>query len=229
MNTYLNVARYHLVDRYQYTALPVGVTLLSFLVNLVVFTLVPDDPDAYYSGGQLAIYVFLFVLGSISVSRSLPFGFALGLTRRDYYVGTMMFVGVVAAAYGLGVALLQLIEGATTGWGLDVHFFRIPWFLDGPWYLTWLTSFVLLVLMFTYGMWYGLIYRRWNITGTVVFAACQVVVVLAALATITWTDAWSAVGRFFVTLGSTSFTGLLAALAAVLIAGGYTTIRRITV
>ncbi len=42
---------------------------------------------------------------------------------------------------------------------MGLHFFRVPWIMDGPWYTTWLTSFVLLVLFlfFFYGMWYGLV------------------------------------------------------------------------
>jgi hypothetical protein len=59
-----------------------------------------------------------------------------------------------------------------------VHFFRVPWIMDGPWYQAWLTSFVLLVLFFLYGMWYGLVYRRWNVPGLLAFIAAQV---LAAL------------------------------------------------
>ena len=36
----------------------------------------------------------------------------------------------------------------------------VPYILAGPWYLTWLTSSVLLILMFIYGMWFGIVYRR---------------------------------------------------------------------
>jgi hypothetical protein len=43
--------------------------------------------------------------------------------------------------------------------------------LTAPWYLTWLTSFVLLVLLFVYGMWFGLVCRPWNLTGLTVFNA----------------------------------------------------------
>jgi len=43
------------------------------------------------------------------------------------------------------------------------------------------------------------------------------------------THAWPAVGHFFITLSVTGLTGLLAALAAVLLAGGLTTVRRTTV
>ena len=41
--------------------------------------------------------------------------------------------------------------------------------------------------------------------------------------------AWPAIGRFLITLSVTGLTGLLAALAAVLLAGAFTTIRRVTV
>src|SRR5699024_9154795 len=77
MNTYLNVARYHLVDRYQYTALPIATTAGVAILHLVIFVILPDVPENMYTGGQFALYFFLLVLGSISVSRSLPFGLAL--------------------------------------------------------------------------------------------------------------------------------------------------------
>jgi hypothetical protein len=39
---------------------------------------------------------------------------------------------------------------------------------------------------------------------------------------------WPAIGRFFTTHTAAGVTGLLAALAVVLLAGGYTTVRRVT-
>jgi len=54
-------------------------------------------------------------------------------------------------------------------------------------------------------------------------------VVVAGVVAATRTDAWPALGRFFTTLTAPGFTGLLAALAIVLLAGGYATMRRVTV
>jgi len=42
-------------------------------------------------------------------------------------------------------------------------------------------------------------------------------------------DAWHTVGHFFTTLTIEGLTGLLAALTVVLMAGGYATVRRLTV
>ncbi len=67
----------------------------------------------------------------------------------------------------------------------------LPWIMDGPWYVTWLTSFVLLVLFFWYGMWYGLVYRRWNVVGLVAFIAAQILVALVVIVAVTTTHSWA--------------------------------------
>jgi hypothetical protein len=93
----------------------------------------------------------------------------------------------------------------------------------------WLTSLVGLTLLFVYGTWYGLVYRRWNIVGLVAFIAAQITVLLAGSLITTWADAWTSVGRFFSGLTASGLTGLLAGLTVALPAGGLVTIRRVTV
>jgi hypothetical protein len=44
-----------------------------------------------------------------------------------------------------------------------------------------------------------------------------------------WADAWSGVGHFFTGLTAAGLTGLLVALAVLLLAGGHATIRGTTV
>jgi hypothetical protein len=229
MKTLVNVARYHLVDRVTYLALPWGIMLFSFLVNVAIAATVPSPPGGQYTGGLATIYIFLLVCGAYSMTRSLPFGLMLGVSRRTYYLGTALLVAALGVVYGLGLTVLQAVERATGGWGLSLHFFRVPWIMDGPWYQTWLTSFVLLVLFFLYGMWYGLVFRRWSMTGLVAFIAAQVLVILVAVVAVSMTYNWSAVWHFFVTLTAPALTGVLAALAAVLGLGGFASVRRVTV
>jgi hypothetical protein len=153
----------------------------------------------------------------------------LGVSRRSYYLGTALLVLALGIAYGLGLTVLQALERASGGWGSSLHFFRVPWIMDGPWYQTWATSFVLLVLFFLYGMWYGLVYRRWNVVGLVTFIAAQVLVVLVVVVAASITHNWAAVGDFFTTLTAPALTGVLAAVAVALGLGGLTTIRRVTI
>ena len=122
---------------------------------------------------------------------------------------------------GLVIAGLQAIERATGGWGLSITFFRVPYLLNGPWYATWLTSFVGLSVLFVYGMWYGIVYYRWGTLGVLAFIAVQVPVALAY--------SWSGVGGHLASLSALDLTGVIAALTVVFLAGGHATIRRATV
>jgi hypothetical protein len=135
----------------------------------------------------------------------------------------------LAAVYGLLVTLLQEVERSTGGWGVHLYFFRVSFLLNGPWYVTWLTSFVGLVLLFVYGMWFGLVWRRWNLTGLLLFLAAQITVLLAGALVVTWAHVWNGVGHFFTVLSSAGLTGVLAALAAVMMLGGLASMRRVTV
>ncbi|MHA6799320.1 ABC transporter permease [Bounagaea algeriensis] len=227
MNTLVNIGRYHLVDRLQYGILPVSILALVFAANaLVAGTL---EEGVLFTGGLAALYVFLAVQGSVSTSRSLPFALALGLSRRSYYLGTLGLGVVIAVVYSLGVTVLQAVEAATGGWGLQMHFFRVAWLLDGPWPLTWLTAFVFMALLFAYGMWWGLIHWRWNVLGALCYLAAQLVVAVGFVLVVTWTEAWSTIGEVIAELGPLGITGIAALLAVVLSAGGFATIRRLAV
>jgi hypothetical protein len=229
MKTLVNVARYHMVDRVTYLALPWGILTFSFLVNLAIAGAAPVQPHGYYNGGVLSIYVFLLVCGVVSMARELPFGLMLGVSRRVYYLGTALLVVLLGVAYGLALTVLQAVERATGGWGLSMHFFRVPWIMDGPWYQTWVTSLILLVLFFLYGMWYGLVYRRWGLVGLLSFVAAQILVALAVLVVVSLTHHLAAAGHFFATMQAAVMIGGLAAVVLVMGVGGFTTMRRVTI
>jgi hypothetical protein len=229
MKTLVNVARYHLVDRITYVALPWAILAFSFLINLAIAAMAPQPPGGIYSGGLVSIYIFLLICGVLSMTRELPFGLMLGVSRRGYYLGTALLVLALGIAYGLALTALQAVERASGGWGYSLHYFQVPWIMDGPWYQTWVTSFVLLVLFFLYGMWYGLVYRRWNVVGILAFVVAQMLVALVVVAVLALTHTWTAFGHFFTTVQAPALTGVLAALAVVLGLGGFSTIRRATI
>lgn len=108
--------------------------------------------EPYHTRGLATIYVFLFVAALLSITRALPFGLALGVSVRTYYLGTVALAVTLAFVYGLALTVLEAIEQATGGWGASGRFFRVPWILDGPWYVPWLTSFVVLAALFSTGL-----------------------------------------------------------------------------
>jgi hypothetical protein len=230
MNTWVNVARYQLTNRLGFVILPWAILALDFVIAAAIVGALPNgNGQPRYAGALSAIYIVLLIVGATSISVQLPFALALGVGRRSFYAGTALVALAVAAVYGLALTVLQLIERGTGGWGLNLHFFRVPYLLAGPWYLSWLTSFVGLALMLAWGMWFGIVYRRWSVVGLLSFIAVQVLALTAVLLIIAGANAWHSVSRFFTTLTIEGLTGLLALLTVVLLAGGYATVRRLAV
>jgi hypothetical protein len=230
MNAWFNVVRYHLVDRVNYLLIPVVILAFAFLVDVPILAMIPGHHHgSRYVGGLASIFVFQFALGLLSVNRSLPFGLTLGISRRTYYLGTIAMAIGLAAVFSLAVTVLQAIERSTNGWGISMGFFRVPYILDGAWYTTWATSLVAMVLMFVWGTWFGLVFRRWGVAGMIALIAGQITVGVVAAGVVTWTRTWHGVGHFFTTIHASGLTGVLALVAAALVVGALTTLRGLTV
>jgi hypothetical protein len=225
MNTWVKVARFNLVRPANYLVLP-WILPFSFALGAVTAR---GSHEA--TGYLLSFFIFFAVQGWQTVSRSLPFGLALGASRRSFYSGTALLGMALALVSGLVLTALQAVERATGGWGLSLHFFRVTYLLNGPWYATWLTSAVGLFAVWVYGMWHGIVNSRWGGLGTLAFIAVQVLVVVAAarVAAFEHWDFPSAAGGASAGLTALGLTGLVAALAVLLLAGGHAPIRRATV
>ena len=225
MSTWVKVARFNLARPAYYLLLP-WILPLAFALGVLTAR---RSHEA--TGYLLSYFIFFGVQGWQTVSRSLPFGLALGASRRSFYSGTALLGMALALASGLVLAALQAIERATGGWGLSMHFLRVTYLLNGPWYATWLTSAVGLFAVWVYGMWHGSVNRRWGGLGTLAFIAVQVLVVVAG-ARVAAFEHWhvgSAAGGASTGLTALGLTGLVAALAVLLLAGGHATIRRAAV
>jgi hypothetical protein len=224
------VVRYLLLDRVTYLVLPWAWAAFGFVVDVVIVQLTPAGHTSHrWVAGLVGVFIVVFVLGVQSVARALPFGLALGVSRRTYFLGATSLAVALGACYGLVLAIGQAVERATGGWGMNMGYFRVPYILDGSWYLSWLTASVTFVLMFAYGMWYGLVFRRAGLVGTAVFGAAQICVLALAAIIATWVHGWTGLGHFFAAISATGVTAVLAIAAAALLAGGFATIRRLAV
>jgi hypothetical protein len=224
VNTWVKVARYHLVRPASYLLLP-GILPVAFALGAVTAGRHGHDSDGYL----LSFVIYFAVLSMQIIGRSLPFGLTLGVSRRSFYFGTALLGMALALVSGLLLAALQAIERATDGWGLSLHFFRVAYLLNGPWYATWLTSAVGLFAVFVYGMWHGIVNHRWGMLGTLAFIAMQALLVVAGVV-VGNAEHWHVFAHgSSAGLTALGLTGAVAALAVLLLAGGHATIRRATV
>jgi hypothetical protein len=224
------IVRYLLLDRVTYLVLPWAWAAFGFVVDVAIVQLTPAGHTSHrWVAGLVGVFIVVFALGVQAVARALPFGLALGVSRRTYFLGATSLAVALGACYGLVLAIGQAVERATGGWGMNMGYFRVPYILDGSWYLSWLTASVTFVLMFAYGMWYGLVFRRAGLVGTAVFGAAQICVLALAAIIATWVHGWTGLGHFFAAISATGVTAVLAIAAAALLAGGFATIRRLAV
>ncbi|MEV5746702.1 hypothetical protein AB0L00_02695 [Actinoallomurus sp. NPDC052308] len=226
----VTVVRYLLLDRVTYLVLPWVWAAFGFILDVVILRLtLAGHTDHRWVGGLAAAFLVVLIVGAQSVARALPFALTLGVSRRAYFLGVTALALALAVCFGLVVAVGQILERATGGWGLHMAYFRVPYLLDGPWYLSWLTVTTTFVLLFVYGMWYGLVHRRAGLPGTMIFGAAQLGVLALAAIIATWAHGWADIGRFLTTITATGVTGVLAAAVAVMLAGGFATIRRLPI
>ena len=227
MNIMIKVARYHLSRPVLFLGTPWAALAFAFAVNAATGGRTLRD-------GVVVIFIMFFTAGAQRIGRWLTFALALGLSRRSFYAGTALLGVSMSLVSGLVIAGLQAIERATSGWGLSIAFLRVPYLLNGPWYATWLTSFVGLSALFVYGMWFGIVHRRWGMLGVLAFIAAQVLVALAVTLpepgrVWSFLYSWSYAGGHIAHLSALDLTGIIAGLTVVFLAGGHATIRRVAV
>jgi hypothetical protein len=229
MKTLVNVARLPRLDWLNSIALPWAALTLSWGINMVIFASVPTPKGGGHTGGLATLFAFMLIIGSVTTVRFLPFGLAVGLSRRVYYLGILTYVAMTSALYAAILTTLNLVESETDGWGVQLHFFRIPWLLDGPWYRTLLTTFVLLAASFIVGAMLGIVYQRFRLVGLTAFLALVAIALTMVALVITWRHDWQSFGHFMSGLTALGLTGWLALFVAVLGVAEYATIRRATV
>ncbi|MBD0742629.1 ABC transporter permease [Streptomyces sp. CBMA152] len=224
----LTVVRYLLLDRVTYLVLPWAWAAVSFVLDVVILRLIPaGHGDHRWVAGLIAVPLAMLGVGAQSASRALPFALALGVSRRSYFRAATTLALALATCFGLVIAIGRALEGATGGWGIAMDYFGVSHLLDGPWYLCWLTATLTLLLMFAYGMCYGLIHRRAGLPGITAFGAAQLGTLALAALVATWTHSWTDIGHHLGT--ATGLTSVLALACAVLLVSGFATIRKTSI
>lgn len=223
-----NVVRMQLVNRQTYVWVPIIVLFGSLLVTLAIYGIISSAgvDTAMYGGGAQAPLWYFAVVGAQALTFTLPFSQAMSVTRREFYVGTLLTAALTSLMLALVFVAGGLVEAATTGWGMDGYFFYLPWIWEAGPAAAGLFFFALAMLFFVIGFWGATIFKRW---GTAVLTAVILAIALVLVALL-WLvgrmDAWAEVGAWLASAGALGLTlwGLL--LIAVLAGTSYLTLRR---
>ncbi|HEU5198774.1 MAG TPA: hypothetical protein VFU32_04015 [Ktedonobacterales bacterium] len=165
MNRVTNVVRMHLKGWQFWFLAPWSIVLSSFVINLIIASFV-GGKAAIYTGGLSSIYIYILVLGGIVVKDTFSFALGFSVRRRDYYLGTLLMAAGVSAISAVLIWLLSIVENSLVpGWGLNLHFFHLPYLNDGSLAEQLWIYFVVMLCMFLLGFMPGTVFQRYRSYG----------------------------------------------------------------
>lgn len=230
MNRTFHVIRMQLVNRQTYLWVPVIVLAGSLVITLAIYGILASSglEGPFYGGGaQAPLWYFAFV-GAQALTLTFPFSQAMSVTRREFYLGTLLTAGLTSAILALIFVAGGLLERATNGWGMNGYFFYLPWIWEAGPAAAGLFFFALAMLFFVVGFWGATIFKRFGtaVLTTVILAIALVLV--AGLWLVGLQNAWGGVFSWIATSGALGLTlwGLL--LITALAGTSYLTLRRAT-
>ncbi len=208
-----NAVRLHVANPWPSLITPWLIFAAIFGLNLAIWYMVTAsvggvenlDPDAfYYNGGVTWVLFFLMAMAVQSMSLTFRFALGVGMTRRDYFLGTVAYLVLLASMYAAGIALLAQVERLTDGWGVGGRFFA-PWFLaELPAWELWYINATAGLLLALLGLILGAVWVRWRVLGLYLFLGAFALLIIAAVWLMTVTDSWAGLGDY---LGSHSRGG----------------------
>ena len=204
-----------------------GAWLVTLLVHWIISASGVDGP--MYSGGSQAPLWYYAVVGAQAMNLTFYFSQAMSLTRREFYLGSLIAAGISAVTISAVFVLLGLLEQVTDGYGINGYFAYLPWvWEDGP-FAAGLTYFALTMLTFILGFWFAIVLKRFGALILTTSLIAIALVLLGGAALVSLNSAWPEVWMWFVETKSVGLTLWALGICVVFAAGSYLTLRRLTV
>lgn len=213
-----------------------AIFVLSYGIWLIVYTNIdPADrmnaeDGMQYSGASSWIFVYLMVVAIQAMNFTFPLALGYGSTRRDFYLGSSLTFVLLSVMWAAGLTLVSWLETVTNGWGIGGKMFTAIYF-GGDATPIWQRSIIFLcvaLFFFFVGAAIAAVYVRWRVLGMIVFFFVLGLILIGAIALITVTQSWDAVGRFFITNGAPGVALWLLVPTAIAGLAGYLVLRRAT-
>jgi hypothetical protein len=231
MNRVLTAARLQLVRPLVILGVPWLIGVLSFAINWAVWQIIDTrslEGDDGFTGGVSALYITVLVVFVQAVTQLLPFAMGISLSRRSYFLGTCLVAVGMALAFGIALAVLDVVESATGGWGVGLEFWT-PVPLDVAGFVPQvLVSGGPMLALIAPGVGMGVVSKRWAPNGVWVLTVGGLVVLGGAAVLVTWLGAWDDLGGWFADQSVTTLAvGVPLALATTLGLLGFVGVRRV--
>jgi hypothetical protein len=228
MNAIRTVMKMYTRGKLLWFFLPWMGLMIQFLVALIVIRilLLFGGETPFYPGGLITICVIMFCVGIMTLNDTFPFALGWSCRRTDYVLGTTAIAVAVSAVTAALWLLFSLLESVTRGWGIELHYFHLPYFNDGTLIEQFWVYFVVLVNMYFLGCVIGSIYQRFGRASTLIFLL--IVILLLSIFSLVWAYLgwWGAIFHWFNQFTAFELAFLLLPLTALYLLASYLLLRR---
>ena len=228
MSRTLNVIRMQLVNRQTYIWVPLLVLGGALLITLAIWGVLAGSgiDTAKYGGGAQAPLWYFAAVGAQALTRTFPFSQAMSVTRREFYLGTLLTAGVTSALLAVIFVIGGLLETATNGWGMNGYFFALDWIWAAGPLAAGFFYFAMAMLFFVVGFAFATIFKRFGSLWLTVVLIGLALLFIGGLWVIGQANAWVQVFTWFATAGAGALALLMAGVAAVLAVVSFPVLRR---
>ncbi|MDN4472944.1 hypothetical protein [Demequina zhanjiangensis] len=229
------VLRIHFANPFMTLIQPWLITLLIFGVNLAIYGLIAyaaggadrvEEGAFQNNGGVSWVFVFMIVIAVQAMHFTFRFALGMSVARRDYYVGTLGYFGILALVHSLGLTVFAVIERATGGWWMDAAFFAPLGLAGQPVPVVTYLYVVGFLLALSTGAFAAGVWVRWASNGLYVYFATLLVAVVAFLWVVTTSHAWGDVWSFLTGTSIPTLATWALLVVAVSAGAGFALIRR---
>ena len=238
-NRVLAVLRLHFVNIPTIFLWPLAILVTIWLVNLAIWWLVdinvsaPTDlaeaRDGFgWTGAATFIFVYMMVVAIQAMSLTFPFALGYGVTRRDFYLGSVVAFVLMSLVWTVVLTAFAVLEENSGGWGLGGRMFTGYLFGAGEWYQRSFVYLVGMLFFFFVGSAIATVWLRWKASGVTVFFIILTVLLVALAALVTVTRTWPAVGDWFATTGYYGVVAWSLIPAVIAAVAGYFILQRST-
>lgn len=170
MNRTVDVMRILAKDKWSWFYLPWMILFFNFVINLVIgISIGKENPN--YAGGIASLYLAMLIIAIVVIGQMFPFALGLSVRRMDFFLGTTGLTFIVSAAGAVVLLFLSLLEQWTHSWGVNLHFFHLPYLNDGSAVEQLLVYFILMLNMTFLGFTVSSVFRRFGGSGLLIFFA----------------------------------------------------------
>jgi hypothetical protein len=166
MSRVLNVVRLYLMNRWLCVWFPLLFLGIAYTISLAIAAVAwRNGAEAELVHPEVVLLGFFFGAGVKLVIDVFSFSQALGITRREFFFGTLLTFTFAAATYTALSAVFGLAEQITHGWGINGFFMSGTWQKGAA--IVILFRFVSALLVFMIGFAIGMLNKRFSLFGAI--------------------------------------------------------------